>query len=108
MRTSFLTIAALVGLFTACGGGNNGGAPVQCGSTTCKIHEVCSTASSSPVCACAQGYTGSSCSSCAAGYQMTNGVCILSPIDCTRTTACGGSGHGTCSNGACTCATGYT
>ncbi len=107
MRTSFLTIAALVGLFAACGGGNNGGAPVQCGTTTCKLHEVCSTSSSSPVCACAPGYIGATCSACASGYTMTNGVCIMAPVDCNRSNPCGG--HGTCnSSGACVCSTAYT
>jgi hypothetical protein len=106
MRTSFLTIAAFVGLFTACGSSNKGGGTVTCGTLTCKVNEVCSTQSSSPVCTCATGYTGSSCSSCASGYQMTNGVCILAPIDCSRTTSCGG--HGTCLNSTCTCSTGYT
>src|SRR6185436_55734 len=98
--------AALVGLFAACSGGNNGTTPVQCGSITCKVHEVCSMSSSAPVCTCAAGYTGSSCSSCASGYQMNSGICVLAPIDCSRTTSCGG--HGTCANGGCTCTTGYT
>ena len=106
MRAKLLTVGLFVGLFAACGGGNSGGAPVTCGTITCKAHEVCSTTSSSPTCACATGYIGSSCSACAAGYQMTNGVCILSPIDCSRSTVCGG--HGTCANSTCTCSTGYT
>lgn len=106
MRTSFLTIASFVGLFAACGGGNDNGTPVTCGTLTCKVNEVCSTSSSSPVCACAPGYIGSTCSSCASGYQKTAGVCIMAPIDCSRTTSCGG--HGTCSNNTCTCTMGYT
>ena len=108
MRTNFLTITALVGLFAACGGGNNnGGGTVTCGTVTCKVREVCSMSSSAPVCVCATGYQGSTCSSCAAGYAMTNGVCILAPIDCSRTTACGGASHGTCMNNTCTCTAAY-
>src|SRR5688500_3301748 len=106
MRTNLLTVAAFIGLVAACGSNNNntGGGP--CGSLTCKTNEVCNMSGSAPVCGCAPGYTGSSCSSCASGYQMTNGVCVLQPIDCSRSTACGG--HGVCVNNTCTCSTGYT
>jgi hypothetical protein len=107
MRTNLLTAAAFVGLFAACGSNNNnGGGPVTCGSLTCKTNEVCNTAGTAPVCACAAGYIGSSCSSCAPGYQMTAGVCLLQPVDCTRTNAC--AGHGTCRDDTCTCTTGYS
>ena len=105
MRTNLLTVAVFVGLFTACGSDNKGG-PVTCGTLTCKVNEVCSPSSSAPVCVCAAGYTGSTCSSCKSGYTMNSGVCILAPIDCSRTTVCGS--HGTCANNTCTCTAGYT
>jgi Laminin EGF domain len=106
MRTRLLTLGLFVGLFAACGGGDNNGATVTCGSLTCKVNEVCSMSSTAPVCACKPGYIGSSCTSCAPGYQSLNGVCILAPIDCSRTNAC--ASHGTCTNNTCTCNAGYT
>jgi hypothetical protein len=108
MRTRLLTVGLFVGLFVAaCGGGDNQGASnAKCGSLTCKTHEVCSTSSSSPVCACAPGYIGVNCTSCAPGYQNFSGTCVLAPTDCSRSNACGG--HGSCANNTCTCTTGYT
>jgi hypothetical protein len=106
MRTNLLTAAVFVGLLAACGSNNNNGGPVTCGSLTCKTNEVCNTSGTAPVCACAPGYVGSSCSSCAPGYVMNSGICVLAPVDCSRTNPC--AGHGTCANNTCTCTTGYT
>src|SRR3970040_1880639 len=91
MRHRFLTIASVAGLLAVfgCGSdnkGTQGGGP--CGTATCRATEVCTTSSSSPVCVCAPGYRGSTCSSCAPGYQMVAaGVCQLIPVDCSMSNA---------------------
>jgi len=80
-----------------------------CQGNTCSSHGSCALASGLARCTCEDGYTGTLCQSCAAGYHDASGSCVLDQT-CLATTC---SGHGTCARSSgvvsCTvCNTGYT
>jgi hypothetical protein len=77
----------------------------------CSSSGTCADATGVPLCTCTTGYTGPTCSSCAAGYQDndTNGTCA--PTCATRFPGVACSGNGTCSDtsgtASCTCSPGW-
>ncbi len=99
--------------------------PTPCTAGACNSHGTCTVVNDAASCACATGWTGSTCNTCATGYTgaacdtcdtangyvasiATPSTCILDP--CAGQTC---NGHGTCSLSAtdtaqCTCTTGYT
>lgn len=91
-------------------GGNEGGTVASCsapGAPQCGSHGTCDDASGTAVCTCALGYAGPGCSTCAEGYQGSDGGSTCEP-KCD--VAC--PAHGACvvanGKGACVCAPGYT
>jgi Laminin EGF domain len=81
---------------------------VACLEVPCGAHGMCADANKDGVgeCACATGWTGRACDSCADRYVLENGQCVL---DFCRGINCG---HGTCEANAagamCKCNTGWT
>ncbi|MBX5481333.1 MAG: hypothetical protein IRZ16_05725 [Myxococcaceae bacterium] len=75
----------------------------------CGAHGSCTDTSGTAVCACAEGYTGADCRSCAAGFQDHDGDGTCMP-DCS-TAALDCSGHGGCDDSSgtsvCACTQGY-
>jgi len=76
---------------------------------SCSSHGTCSDATGTAACTCAAGYSGATCSGCAAGYQDNDADGTCSPTCATSGTTC--SGHGECSDATgtakCVCAAEY-
>ncbi len=105
-KTRFLFMAlAVAALVAGCGGQSDSS---TCQADSCSGHGTCNDSSGNVLCQCEQGYDGTDCSSCAAGFHDSDGSCVMDQ-GCMVDTC---SGHGSCddSTGAlvCTCDYEYT
>ena len=68
----------------------------NCAGMACGGNSSCDDSSGTAICACAEGYAGTDCTDCAAGYQDndSNGSCL---VDCSNSALDCGS-HGSCSD----------
>lgn len=98
-------------LVAGCADDSSPDAPEACGTAAsgCGTYEHCDRVAAPPRCVCDEGYTGSSCSSCASGYTQSGGRCIPVAVSC-QDGPCGTRGDCRTSSGGedvCVCDEGY-
>jgi Notch-like protein len=80
----------------------------SCPADVCSGHGTCTYQKTYPTCACAAGYEGMVCSSCATGYHRASDDTCVADEACAETT-CANGGSCTVASGVavCSCATGF-